>query len=358
MAKNKTDVISLDTGMLAFARSIQISEGLFFGLAEEGDQLRRIPIPVLEKGVRGQSSEDNAKNPGLSNPQVVEAAVVPNGCDRVMLGFSLRILPFAMKPYACGAPDVDLAWRRLASGYAAAGGFRTLAELYVWNIANGRFAWRNRFQSDEMSVTVRFGADCLIFDPLRLSLDAPADRSALADALTGGDAEGLGRLIDGFAGGLADKAFSCAVDWTARMNPGQEIFPSQEYVREDRKVKDVSRVYAKLPVRGSEVQQASMHSQKIGAALRHIDIWHGDPDYDAIAVNPYGGVQQTGDVLRKPETKKSFYDLRKKAAALISVVEAAAEGNGALTPEVHFVMANLVRGGVFGSSSKKAEASG
>ena len=108
------------------------------------------------------------------------------------------------------------------------------------------------------------------------------------------------------------------------MEPGQEVFPSQEYVREEKADKQLSRVFAKLPTfyGGRELMQASMHSQKIGAALRHIDIWHGSDEHDApIAVNPYGGVQETSAVLRDAKTKRSFYDLRARAETLISGIE-------------------------------------
>ena len=48
MAKPKTaDTPSFETGMLAYARSLQISEGVFFGVSGE----KRIPVEVLEKGV-------------------------------------------------------------------------------------------------------------------------------------------------------------------------------------------------------------------------------------------------------------------------------------------------------------------
>ena len=80
----------LETGMLSFARSLQPSEGLFWG-TRSSDAGWRQPIEVFEKGVRGQSSEFKTDNPGKSNPQVVEAAVVPPGCDGVRLEFSMLV---------------------------------------------------------------------------------------------------------------------------------------------------------------------------------------------------------------------------------------------------------------------------
>jgi CRISPR-associated protein Csy3 len=72
-------------------------------------------------------------------------------------------------------------------------------------------------------------------------------------------------------------------------------------------------------------------------------------------VNPYGGVQETAAVLRN--TKNSFYDIRKKAEDVLATVRTAQSASEIPGP-IHFIMANLVRGGVFGSSSKTAEANG
>ena len=103
MAKSpRAEGPSFETGMLSFARSLQISEGVFRGVTEKGT----VPVEILEKGVRGQSSEDRAKNPGLSNPQTVEFAVLPQGCTAVQLAFSIRVLPNALKPHACGNAEV------------------------------------------------------------------------------------------------------------------------------------------------------------------------------------------------------------------------------------------------------------
>jgi CRISPR-associated protein Csy3 len=362
MAKTQ-NALSLETGMLAFARSVQITEGLFFATASaRPDQLT--PIEVLEKGVRGQSSEDKAKNPGLSNPQSVEYAVIPQGHDGVRLDFSVRFMPLSLAPHACNNPEVGAAYARFAQAYRDAGGYGTLACLFLWNIANARFAWRNRFQSDEMRVTIR-GEDGekVVFDPFRLRLERPAALPEFESAMISGDAGALSALLKGVAFGLSNpdqKAYGVRVSWDARMEPGQEIFPSQEYMRDEKKDDQLSRVYAKLPTffGGRTLNQASMHSQKIGAALRHIDIWHESEEHPyPIAVNPYGGVQETSMVLRDTKSKRSFYDLRARAHDLISAVEAAGSPDR-ISGDAHFVMANLVRGGVFGSSSKKAEANG
>ncbi|MCY4304591.1 MAG: type I-F CRISPR-associated protein Csy3 [Aestuariivita sp.] len=354
---NKQSNQSFETGMLSYARSVQVTEGLFFATQSENAE-RRTPIVVHEKGVRGQSSEDKAMNPGKSNPQTVEYTVVPQGYDGVELSFSVRFMPLAMQPYACDKPLVWNTYARFAKAYRTAGGFNVLAKLFLWNIANARFAWRNRFQSDRMSVNISFENYELSFNPLHLSLKEPDSEKSMADALTQGTREDISSLQEKISDGLSNdnkEAFSINVCWKADMEHGQEIFPSQEYVHDSKKENLPSRVYAKLPVyvNRDKVYQASMHSQKISAALRHIDVWHDSDEYSAaIAVNPYGGVQETSAVLRDPKSKKDFYSLRGQAEEIINAVEQAENSND-LTGDIHFFMANLVRGGVF-SSRKKA----
>jgi len=335
--------------MLSFARSLQPSEGLFWG-TRSVDAGWRQPIEVFEKGVRGQSSEFKTDNPGKSNPQVVEAAVVPPGCDGVRLEFSMLVLPHSKEPWACGEPHVAEVYRDLVEAYSNKGGFEHLARLYIWNIANGRFAWRNRFQADDMKVEVHFDGPTIVFNPTHpsLSLEVPASIEDLRASVLSNEPATVDKLIAWIAKGLRAERTALSVAWLASMQEGQEIFPSQEYLQAEKKDKAPSRVYAKLPQYWDcrEVSQASMHSQKIGAALRHIDNWHEAGDR-VIAINPYGGVQETGDVLRKKESKKDFYALRGNADELFSAIEAARNAE-AIPGDVHFVIANLVRGGVFG----------
>lgn len=352
MAKVTDKKRSLETGMLSFARSLQPSEGLFWGTRSNEPNWKQ-PIEVFEKGVRGQSSEFKTDNPGKSNPQVVEAAVVPPGCDGVRLEFSMLVLPHSLKPWACGDVDVGNAYQQLVRAYADKGGFRHLARLYLWNIANGRFAWRNRFQADAMKVAVTFDGQEIVFDPMRLSLEKPSSLEDLRSAVLENERPLVEELIAHIETGLSTERIAFEVAWRAHMQEGQEIFPSQEYLRDEKAKDAASRVYAKLPRlrNGKEIDQASMHSQKIGAALRHIDEVSGHDG--AIAVNPYGGVQKTGAVLRADTKRggldmaKSFYVLRSDADNLFAAIETAT--NAASIPgDVHFVIANLVRGGVFG----------
>ncbi|MDQ7001647.1 MAG: type I-F CRISPR-associated protein Cas7f/Csy3, partial [Ghiorsea sp.] len=85
----------------------------------------------------------------------------------------------------------------------------------------------------------------------------------------------------------------------------------------------------------------AMHSQKIGNAIRSIDTWY--PDFEehqrVISIDPYGAVTNLGRAYRQPKVKKDFFNL----------FDAFSQGEELSSEEdKHFVMAVLVRGGVFG----------
>lgn len=347
----------LMTNVLSFCRSVEITEGLMFGIDEAfvGDATadpKRVPIEVVEKGVRGQTSNvltaEKAGTAANSNIQTVEAAYIPIGSSGLSIDFSLRIMPMSNAPQACNDPEVGAKYTELAEAYAGADGYRTLAELYLWNIASGRFAWRNRMQADEATVSLTLGGTEIRFDPFAVSMNTPASVEDMAGALKMGSQEDLEMMISAFERGLIEKPMTFRLSWLAAMPQAATVYPSEEYVREGKIQKDLSRVLAKLNVQwGSrQIKQASMHSQKCGAALRHIDIWHGSDEHGAIAVNAYGGVQQTGEVLR-PVKGENFYAIR-KAIVDADIENLASMGRSEIPGNIHFLMANLLRGGVYG----------
>ena len=291
--------------------------------------------------------------------------MIPSGCDTFEITFSARIMQSAMKLHASDNPDVATNYADLARLYAESGGFAYLARRYVANLLNGRFAWRNRWQSDDAIVTVSFaGGKQVVADPFKFNLSEMPSLETMRGALVGGTPELLDELISGVTRGLTEASFEFDVIWSSKMQPGAEVFPSQEYLRGEAaerlkgKGEDggKSRVYATLPSRvgGRTVEQASMHSQKIGAAIRHIDDWHNNDDYGPIAVNPYGGVQETADVLRKSKggSALNLYAIMGKPQLLRADVEKPADQ---MSGDTHFFFANLIRGGVFSVSNKTNE---
>jgi CRISPR-associated protein Csy3 len=124
----------------------------------------------------------------------------------------------------------------------------------------------------------------------------------------------------------------------------QEVYPSEELVLDKSTSKE-----KKSKILYSNNGIAAMHIQKIGNALRTIDTWYPsfkDVEQSAgpIAIEPYGAVTNLGTAFRTPKDKQDFY----------TFFDAFALGEKlARVEDEHYVMATLVRGGVFGASDKE-----
>jgi len=331
--------------VLAFERKLDPSDALFY--AGSWDQRDNAgdwqAVTIREKSVRGTISnrlkakdQDPAKlDAAIENPnlQKVDVAALPSDADTVKVVFTFRVLGGTGKPSACNDADYLQKLLDTVHGYVDANGFGELGRRYAFNLANGRFLWRNRIGAEQVEVRVAhlvggtpkesWSFDALGF-PLR-SFDASGDAAASLD--------GLARLIaDGLTG---QQHVLLQVTAFARIGAGQEVFPSQELIL-DRSRGDKSKtLYAVNGIAG-------IHSQKIGNALRTIDTWYeGAEEMGPIAVEPYGSVTTQGKAYRQPKQKLDFYNLLDNwiLKDLAPPVE-----------QQHFVIATLVRGGVFGEA--------
>lgn len=334
--------------VLAFERKLDPSDALMYG----GDWNNRAasdnwaPITLRAKSVRGTIS--NRLKGGASDPakldaaiqspnlQTVDVATLPADADTLKVQFTVRVLAGTGQPSACN----DAAYREkllaTVNGYVAQdGGFDELAKRYAANLANGRFLWRNRIGAEQVGVTVaqlKDGApvaswtfDALSHDMVKLTASA-------------GDKDKLQALADVVAAGLGGSSHVLLqVTAFVRIGFGQEVFPSQELIL-DRGRGDKSKTL--YDVAGV----AAIHSQKLGNAIRTIDTWYPEAaENGPIAVEPYGSVTTQGKAYRQPKEKVDFYNLL----------------DGWIikdrTPDVeqqHFVIATLIRGGVFGDADK------
>lgn len=331
--------------VLAFERKLDPSDALFH--AGNWDQRDTTDgwraVSISEKSVRGTISnrlkakdQDPAKlDAAIENPnlQKVDVAALPSTTDTLKVVFTLRVLGGTGKPSACNDADYLNKLLDTVRGYANAQGFGELARRYAFNLANGRFLWRNRIGAEQVEVRVAHLVEGMpqetwTFDALALplrSFDAPAESAASLD--------GLAHLIaDGLAG---QQHVLLQVTAFVRIGSGQEVFPSQELIL-DRGRGDKSKTLYQV------AGIAGIHSQKIGNALRTIDTWYeGADQMGPIAVEPYGSVTTQGKAYRQPKQKLDFYSLLDNW--IIKDQAPPAE-------QQHFVIATLVRGGVFGEA--------
>ncbi|MBI0328690.1 type I-F CRISPR-associated protein Csy3 [Burkholderia plantarii] len=329
--------------VLAFERKLDPSDAIFHaGQWDDHDKASAwAPVEIREKSVRGTISnrlktkeQDPAKlDAAIEKPnlQTVDVATLPSDADTLRVQFTLRVLAGAGTPSACNSAAYRAKLSDVVNGYVEQHGFAELANRYAANLANGRFLWRNRIGAESVRVEVarlRKGAveRAWTFDALALnlrSIDVPD--APLAE---------LGALI---AEGLAGRTdLLLQVTAHVRLGRGQEVFPSQELILDRGASRKSKTLYQVRNI-------AAIHSQKIGNAIRTIDSWYdGADELGPIAVEPYGSVTTQGKAYRQPKQKQDFYTLLDDwlLKDRIPPVE-----------QQHFVMAVLIRGGVFGDAS-------
>lgn len=332
--------------VLAFERKLANSDAVMYAgnWQDRSNSGTWQPIAIQSKDVRGTIS-NRLKNAIQSDPakldaeiqkanlQRVDVAALPFDADTLKVSFSLRVLGNLAQPSACNDQEYQEALASVINGYVNAHGFNELALRYATNIANGRFLWRNHVGAEEVEVHVKH-----IKNQVLQSEWVFADKEF--------DLRGFSRTTDHLAElaevirqGFTGEAFAyLQIESFTRLGAGQEVFPSQELVLDNSRDSKKSKTLYQV----NDV--AALHSQKIGNALRTIDTWYPDAHkLGPIAVEPYGSVTNRGKAYRQPKDKLDFYTLLDGWVV---------KGNIPPTEQQHYVMAILLRGGVFGEKSE------
>ncbi|GAA79128.1 type I-F CRISPR-associated protein Csy3 [Pseudoalteromonas sp. BSi20495] len=316
--------------VLAFEAKLVPSDALMF--AGNWEQQAWQAIQVGEKAVRGTISNRlkaaTANDPtkldaevSKANLQTVDIAALAHNTDTLKVVFTLRVLSDLATPSTCNNPDYQAQLANKITQYQTEVSFEELSKRYAFNIASARFLWRNRVGAENVKVVVTVANETIEFNCQYYSL-----REFSSD-------EKITQLAHFIQQGLTDNHVLIKVQAYSQLGEGQAVYPSQELVMGGGKG-DKSKFLYQLD------GQAAMHSQKIGNALRTIDTWHPAVDeVGPIAVEPYGSVTNRGAAYRQPKEKTDFYNLLD--AWMI-------KGKVPAIEQQHYIMAMLIRGGVFG----------
>lgn len=363
--------------MLSFERKLECSDGLMYSgdwedkgkdtieeiKERDGKEVkieRQCWNPILigkprkNRGTKSMYMEEK-KRSEVIEPNVAEGddANLPMNKDTLKLSFSLRVIGNLGKPFACNMPGFADAIETKVKALKESDDIDELAKRYAYNIANGRFLWRNRVCAEAIEIHVEVNDKGKekdteapknpIFNAYDFNLknfNNPNNEQAL---------EYLQKIEKAIKKGLkaGDDFILIKVNAYVKLGQGQHVFPSQEMNMGEKKKK-------LFQLDGC----AAMHNVKIGNAIRTIDTWYGDemlikaegkdktetisiPEEIKglpIAIEPYGSVTQHGRAYRHKEN-----DLYSLMGAWV---------NGDIDADKQkFVVANLIRGGVFGGDS-------
>jgi CRISPR-associated protein Csy3 len=314
--------------VLAFSRKLEVSDALMTSClwADIDKPDKWEPITLHDKRNRATHSQYGASEEDKSKPNLSwgDDAVLPHDADTLRVRFSLKIMGNLDQPTACDSPDFERKLVAAIDSYRGNHQFSKLAERYATNIVNGRFLWRNRCGAESIEIHVKYRDQVWKFN----SYDYELNKFTLPS-----DVNDFDKLTTVIRNGLSGEKFEyLEITAYAKVGVGQRVWPSQEMVLNIPKG-EKTRILFNLN------DCAAMHSEKIGNALRTIDTWY-DAEVDGlqpIAVEPYGSVTSRGEAHRKKNN--DFYTLLDKWL-----------NNAEEVPEEqqHFIIAMLIRGGVFG----------
>lgn len=323
--------------VLAFDRKLEPSDALMHSGNWENisDDKAWQAIELFERHNRAVKS--NFKQEVLDDEdelqkQIAEAnlawgddAALSHEHDTLKVSFTLRVVSGLNIPSVCNKVEFEGAYREIIEDYIQSD-MEELANRYAYNIANGRFLWRNRVGAQEIKISVKHQSldDPLAFNAYEYPLKNTTSEDSSVTALT--------QLIK--AGFVNNESTLLTIDAYACIGKGQRIWPSQEMILNSVKGEKSRHLFSLNGV-------AAMHCEKIGNALRTIDDWY--PKFtetqSPIAIEAYGSVTQRGVAYRS--SKNDFKSLLLKW--LNADNSSSIEMN-----DKHFVVAMLIRGGVFG----------
>lgn len=313
--------------VLAFERKFDFSDVYFeqkkFGSTEI------FPVSLIEKTVLGTISHKSAKESDKksANIQRVDVAQLDNDKDLLIATLNFKVLPFTGKPWSCNEPNFQEKLVSLVSTYLDnTENLKVLTDRYAHNILNGRWLWRNRIAAKTIQLDIFRDGENQPFITIE-------DAKLLPLQEFPGSTE-VDLLSAEIMKGLKGECFTnLKIVATAHIGEGHEVYPSQEFVQEASSAKG-----SKSKVLYMTNDTAGMHSQKAGNAIRTIDTWYEDAAFP-IAIEPFGTVSTMGEAFRaKDHFYKFFEDWVVKDKPITD-------------EQTHYVIANLLRGGVFGGKS-------
>ena len=318
--------------MLAFERKLEVSDALMHaGVWGKDDEPKRDQdwgkIKITKRSNRSTQSSHGTEDEKKSQPNPVvksDDANLPAGKDTLKVTFTLRVIGGLGKPFACNVPDFESAISNKVKEFKdSETGLKNLALRYAYNIANGRFLWRNRVCAEKVIIEVKSNMldNLLIFK---------ASSFSLTNFSKNAEDKNLTKLSSVVKQGLEcdDDFVFLEVNAYVKLGDHQHVFPSQEM-----NIMEKEKVLFQLD------SCAAIHNVKIGNALRTIDDWYDDNAEFPIAIEPYGAVTHRGQAYRRD--RNDLYSL------MVNWVNDRTLHDN----DKNYIVANLVRGGVFGRRS-------
>lgn len=334
--------------VLAFQRALIVTDCLIYNVDGEN---KKSPVYVTEIHGIGTQNVNKKEEKNVANILYSDTAKTLPDTTHVDFEFSIKFVDIKNSLHSIASSkdekkeEVDAFKESLESFIERVNdsdGLLEVSNRFARNIVNARWLWRNRLYASGITTTVDFinenGKQVkLSFDSLDVSIKD-------FDAYTSDELE-LGRAIHQSLLGT----HNITVNVSSRVDFGVkgvfEVFPSQLFIDKSNdktgKGKYLYAIATNSPKDLVTTGQSAIRDQKVTNALRTIDTWYTDFDNikEPIPVEPVGANM----------THMTFF--RRDSGSAFEIIKHL-NNVDVNSPEGMFMIAALMRGGVYSSSDK------
>ena len=355
------------------ARSIQLTQGLFYSKNSKLESSKESPLNIIMKGALGVMAENKKDgNPGDSIPTVLDSVSIPTDHDTLIIKFNAMILPNAVTPHVCNSAATlanhnafikKQKWVKSTNNNTPEEILRSMEEKsfgyltkrYVWNIFNTRFLFRNKLTAKSERLAVSYENKKILINPQNLTLHEYTDDSLLSSGIDGTTPNEITDFIMRFIESLQDEktehVLRFQVSWQGSIDGGSEVWPSQRYLSNEEITKEKggnkrSRIYlgAEYCANGQTNRHAALSDQKINAAIQSVDNWSSND----------GTYLRAGIYPRDVRTKQAYRIKDSKKKDLGVIIKSVKDLNE-VPDDANYILANFIKGGMYCVSKEDAK---
>ena len=344
--EKKEKVNPIISSVLASERCMVTTDALMYG--KKHDENKIVPIPSIAKTHCCTKSErlalekQDSEILGESNIQTIENAFLSDGNDMLHMEFNVKFLPVSIDRFTFCNHAFAKKFNEVIKEYKEKYSFKELAHRYLLNMISCKWAYRNIIESDGFSVKISylgvFGREekSWSFDFTEFESRTSLNKSNFSysnEAMN--EIEEI--IAQTFAGERRISQFKVFAD--IYMGENATVYPSQCFAPP---VKDGEQRISKILYKNNDC--VALTSDKVSNAIRSIDTWYAVEDdtitKEPLPVNPYAPNKKAHFAFRAGNGDDVYTVLDKVFEDNVSLAE--------LGDNAHFLIANFIRGGLFG----------
>ncbi|MBC5850656.1 type I-F CRISPR-associated protein Csy3 [Vibrio cincinnatiensis] len=341
---------------LAYERSIDPSDVCFFVVWPDN---KKTPLTYTSRTLLGQMETaslayDSSGTPKESataealaqgNPHQVDFCHVPFGASHVECCFSVSFCSELRKPYKCNSSKVKQTLVQLVELYETKIGWTELATRYLMNICNGKWLWKNTRKAYIWNIELSpwpWNGEKVIFQDIRNNYSSRQDFECHKDWSATTE---MIKTAFSSSNGLAifEVKSILHLPTNAMVRPSQ-AFTEKESGSKSKSKSQNRRVFQSTTINGE--RSPILGAFKTGAAIATIDDWYPGAT-EPLRVGRFGVHREDVTCYRHPSTGKDFFSILQQAEHYIEVLSANKTPDQDAINDMHFLMANLIKGGMF-----------